>query len=50
MARGLSLAVQDTHARKQWIDPRRYVDRRQQGAEALAREVGLGPGAWDRTN
>ena len=45
-ARGLSLAGQDTHARKQWIDPRRCIHRRQQAAEALAREVGLGPGAW----
>ena len=43
---GLSLAGQDAHARKQWMDPRRCVHRRQQAAEALAREVGLGPGAW----
>ena len=44
--RGLFLASQDAHARKQWTDPRRCVHRRQQAAEALAREVGLGPGAW----
>ena len=45
-ARCLSLAGQDAHARKQWTDPRRCVRRRQQAAEALAREVGLSPGAW----
>ncbi|XP_067036362.1 uncharacterized protein [Acropora muricata] len=45
-ARGLSLAGQDANARKQWIHPRRCVYRRQQAAEALAQEVGLGPGAW----
>ena len=45
MARGLSLAGHNAHARKQWIHPRRCVHRRQQAAEALAREVGLGPGA-----
>ena len=45
-ARDLALAGQDVHARKQWIDPRRCVHRRQQAAEALAREVGLGTGAW----
>ena len=38
-SRGLSLAAQDTHARKQWIDPRRCVHCRQQATEALAREV-----------
>ena len=45
-ARGLSLAGQDVHARKQCTDPRRCVHRRQQAAEALAWEVGLGPGVW----
>ena len=45
-ARGLSLAGQDANACKQWIDPRQCVHRRQQSAEALAQEVGLGPGAW----
>jgi len=45
-ARGLSLAGQDTHACRQWIDPGRCVHRRQQVAEDLAREVGLSPGAW----
>ena len=45
-ARGLSLAGHNAHVRKQWIHPRRCVHRRQQAAEALAQEVGLGPGAW----
>ena len=33
-ARGLSLAGHEANARKQWIDPRRCVHRRQQAAEA----------------
>ena len=45
-ARVLSLAGQHAHARKQWIDPWRCVHRRQQAAEALVGEVGLGPGSW----
>ena len=45
-ARGLSLAGHNAHVRKQWIHPRRCVHRRQQAAEALAQEVGFGPGAW----
>ena len=45
-ARGLSLARHNAHVRKQWIHPRRCVHSRQQAAEALAQEVGLGPGAW----
>ena len=44
--RGLSLARHNAHVRKQWIHPQRCVHRRQQAAEALAQEVGLGPGAW----
>ena len=46
MACRLSLAGHNAHVCKQWIHPRRCVHRRQQAAEALAREVGLGCGAW----
>ena len=45
-AKALHLAGNDRHEWDGWIDRRRSYPRRQFAAKTLAREVGLGPGAW----